>query len=207
LRQDGGVAVELPALGEHRVIVNLPAFDVEELLPACEILCQEGFTTWAVPVARLDDLPGLRAAFGRRARLAVSGVTQPAEIRRAAAAGAVLAASDLLAPRLLKAVPEFPVVLGGLTPTELRTALDAGAAGVQVCPAEAFSAEYAKALPAMLGYPPLLAAGRLTRSRAAAWLESGAVGVWPQAIFAEYLAVELFLDGFRAEIQTWRLAD
>ena len=201
------MAVELPALGEHRVIVNLPTFEVEELLPACEILCQEGFTTWALPVERAGDLAALRAAFGRRAQFAISGVRQPADVRRAADAGAAFAASDLLAPRLVKAVPDFPLLLGGLTPTELRSALAAGAAGVQVVPAEAFAPDYAKALPALLGYPPLVATGRLTRSRALAWVESGAVGVWPQAVFAEHLALDLFLDELRAEIQTWRLAD
>jgi 2-dehydro-3-deoxyphosphogluconate aldolase/(4S)-4-hydroxy-2-oxoglutarate aldolase len=207
LRQDGGVAVELPALGAHRVIVNLPAFEVEDLLPACEILCQEGFTTWALPIDRVGDVAGLRAAFGRRVRVAVSGVTRPAEVRRAAEAGAVFAASELASASLVKAVPDFPVMLSGLTPSELRTALATGAAGVQVLPAEAFTADYAKALPALLGYPPLIAAGRLTRTRASAWLESGAVGVWPTSIFADHLAVELFLDELRAEVQTWRLAD
>lgn len=201
------MAVELPALGEHRVIVNLPGYTVEELLPACEILCQEGFTTWALPIDRVGDLPALRAAFGRRARIAVSGVTQPADVRRAAAAGAVFAASNLLAPRLVKAVPDFPLILAGLTPTELRTGLDAGAAAVQVFPAEAFTAEYAKTLPGVLGNPPLIATGRLTRSRASAWLESGAVGVWPEGIFADQLAVDLFLDELRGEIQSWRLSD
>ncbi|MCE1173143.1 MAG: hypothetical protein LWW77_00865 [Propionibacteriales bacterium] len=201
------MAVELPALGEHRVIVNLPAFEVEELLPACEILCQEGFTTWALPIDRISVVAGLRAAFGRRARIAISGVTRPAEVRRAAEAGAVFAASQLMSAGLVKAVPDFPVILGGLTPSELRAALATGAAGVQVVPAEAFTTDYAKALPALLGYPPLVATGHLTRTRASAWLDSGAIGVWPQAIFADHLAVDLFLDELRAEIQTWRLAD
>lgn len=199
------MAVELPSLGEHRVIVNLPAFEVEELLPACEILCQEGFTTWALPIDRVGDLVGLRAAFGRRARIAVSGVARPAEVRRAAEAGAAFAASELASAGLVKAVPDFPVILAGLTPSELRAALATGAAGVQVIPAEAFTAEYAKALPALLDYPPLVAAGHLTRTRASAWLDSGAIGVWPHSVFAEHLAVDLFLDELRAEIQTWRL--
>ncbi len=99
------------------------------------------------------------------------------------------------------------MILSGLTPSELRTALATGAAGAQVLPAEAFTADYAKALPALLGYPPLIAAGHLTRTRALAWLESGAIGVWPTSIFADHLAVDLFLDELRAEVQTWRLAD
>jgi 2-dehydro-3-deoxyphosphogluconate aldolase / (4S)-4-hydroxy-2-oxoglutarate aldolase len=207
LRQDVGVAVELPLLGEHRVIVNLPAFETEELLPACETLCQEGFTTWALPVERINDLAGLLASFGRRARIAVSGVTQPADIRRAAEAGAAFVATDLLAPKLLKVVPDYPVVLGGLTPTELRAGLAAGAAAVQVVPADALSADYAQSLPQLLGHPAVIATGRLTRTRAAAWLQAGAVAVWPQAVFADHLAVDLFLDELRSEIQTWRLGD
>jgi 2-dehydro-3-deoxyphosphogluconate aldolase / (4S)-4-hydroxy-2-oxoglutarate aldolase len=203
--QDVDVAVELPSVGERRVIANLPEFDLEELLPICEVLCQEGFTAWSLPISRVDEVAALRTAFGRRARIAVGGVTDVAQVKQAAEAGAAFAASDFLLPKLVKAVSGFPVVLGGLTPTELRCGVEAGAAAVQVRPAEAYGADFARALPGMLGYPPLLASGRVKRGLAMVWIEVGAIGVWPEVLFGDDLVVGENLDSLRAHLQLWGL--
>lgn len=203
--QDEGVAVELPSVGERRVIVNLPEFEREELLPACEVLCQEGFSTWSVPADRIAEVAGLRAMFGRRARIGIRSVTDSVQVKKAAEAGAAFAASDFCLPKLVKAVLGFPVILGGLTPTELRSGLEAGAAAVQVRPAEAYGADYARALPGLLGYPPLLVSGQVKRGLAMAWLEAGAVGIWPEQTVSDDLLVGPSLDGLRAHLHLWRM--
>ncbi len=199
------MAVELPSVGERRVIVNLPEFDEEELLPACEVLCQEGFSTWSLPADRIAEVAGLRAVFGRRARIGIHSVTDSAQVKKAAEVGAVFAASDFCLPKLVKAVAGFPVILGGLTPTELRSGMEAGAAAVQVRPAEAYGIDYARALPGLLGYPPLLVAGQVKRGLAMAWLEFGAVGIWPQELFSDDLVVGPSLDGLRAHLHLWHV--
>jgi len=201
------VASELPSLGERKVIVNLPEFEPDVLLPVCEVLCQEGFTTWSLSADRVGQLAELRASFGRRARIGVHGVTDSRQVQKAAEVGAAFAAADFMAPKLPKVVAGFPVILGGLTPTELRAGLAAGAAAVQVVPAESLGSDYARALPGLLGYPPLIAAGRMKRGLAALWLESGAVGVWPPELFADELAMAAGLDGLRTELQLWHLED
>lgn len=200
-----GVATELPPVGARRTIANLPEFELEDLLPVCEMLCQEGFTTWALPPDRIAEIAELRQLFSRRARVGVAGVTTPAQVKAAAESGAAFAASITHQPRLVKALPGFPVILGGLTPTELKAGLDAGAAAVQVMPADAFDADYARRLPALLGYPPLIASGWLRRSLAAVWLECGVVGVWPDRLFEDAFAVGPSLDRLRAELNLWRL--
>ncbi len=189
------------------VLVNLPPADLSGLLPACEILCQEGFTHWSLPVDRIDELAALRAGFGRRSWVGIHGVTDTDQMLRGAEAGAAWVSTDLLLPRLVGAVSGLPVILGGLTPTELQAGLDAGAAAVALRPAEAFGADYPPAVAAMLGHPALLVAGRVKRARAAHWLDSGILAVWPDVFIEDYFATDSELGALRAEIQLWRVDD
>ena len=198
------MAAELPSLGPNRVIATLPDFDPGTLRPACEVLCQEGFTAWSVPVARVNELEEIIAPFRRRARIGVHGVTTPAQVKRAAELGASFVASAYLVPSLVKAVPGFPVILGGMTPTELRAGLAAGAAAVQLYPAEAFGTSLAHSLPRLLGYPNLLASGRLESYQVRIWLEAGAIGAWPNELISDDLVVEEGLDRLRNRLQGWR---
>jgi len=205
--QYGRVTPELPDFGTHEVIVSLPEIELDDLLPACEVLCQEGFRLWSLPVTRLDDLAGLLRMFGRRAKVGVHEVTEADQVVAAAAAGAVFAASTYLLPDLVTAVPELPVILGGLTPSELHAGMLAGAAGVQLVPTEAFGTAYARTLPELLKPVPLIATGRLERYQAELWLEAGAVAVWPSALVTATLASGESLDGLRVQLQHWRLHD
>ena len=198
---------ELPDLGPHEVIVSLPDLGLDELVPACEVLCQEGFRLWSLPIARLADLPGLLRIFGRRAKAGVHDVTEPEQVVAAEAAGAVFAASTYLLPELVTAAPEFPVILGGFTPSELRAGLTAGAAAVQLVPTEAFGTAYARTLPQLVPPGTLIATGRLERYQAELWLEGGAIGVWPTALVVASLVTGENLDGLRVQLQLWRLHD
>lgn len=191
----------------HEVIVSLPDVDLDDLVPACEVLCQEGFRLWSLPVARLDDLAGLLRLFGRRAKAGVHDLTTADQVVAAAAAGAAFAASAYLLPDLVAAAPELPVILGGLTPSELHAGMAAGAAGVQLVPTEAFGTAYARTLPELMKPAPLIATGRLERYQAELWLESGAVAVWPTSLVTATLASGESLDGLRVQLQQWRLND
>lgn len=199
------MAPELPDLGVHEVIVSLPALEVDELVPACEVLCQEGFKLWSLPVARLDDLSQLLRMFGRRARIGVHQVTSPDEVVASASAGVAFAASAFCLPELVPAAPQLPVILGGLTPSELRAGRMAGAAAVQLLPTEAFGSSYARILPPLMRPDPLIATGRLERYQAELWLAAGAVAVWPRGLVTEELVSEASLDGLRVKLQQWQL--
>ncbi|MGV8907742.1 MAG: hypothetical protein ACOH1Y_02075 [Propionicimonas sp.] len=198
---------ELPDLGLHEVIISLPDIELDELVPACEVLCQEGFRMWSLPIARLADLPALLRIFGRRAKAGVHDVTEPGEVEAAAAAGAAFAASTYLLPGLVTAAPELPVILGGFTPSELRAGLTAGAAAVQLVPTEAFGTAYARTLPHMVPAGTLIATGRLERYQAELWLEGGAIAVWPTGLVTSSLVTGESLDGLRVLLQRWRLHD
>lgn len=198
---------ELPELGAHRVIVDLPELDADELLPACEVLCQEGFRLWTVGAGQAAELESLLRVFRRRARIGVRGVTERGEVEVAASAGAAFAMSGFLLPELVDAVPDLPVVLGGLTPSELRAGLAAGAAAVQLVPSEAFGTSYARVLPQLLAPYPVIATGRVERYQAELWLEAGGVAVCPRDLVGPEVALGDDLDGLRVNLQQWRLGD
>ncbi len=199
--------VELPELGEHQVVFSLPGADDDDLIAGCEVLWQEGHRLWSVPPERIDDLVRLRAVFGRRARIGVHGLTGAGQAAAAAAAGAVLLASVYCLPKLVAAAEGVPVVLGGLTPQELRTAHQAGASAVQVVPCEAFGTAYARGLPELVAEIPLLATGRLEHYQAEVWLTSGALGVWPTHLLTADLFADDDLTELRTLAQRWRLGD
>lgn len=195
----------LPDAGPHRVLVSLPELVADELVAVCEVLCQEGFRLWTVAAGQLTELPALIRLFGRRARIGVHGATTAEEVRAAADAGAAFAASAFCLPELVDVVPELPVVLGGLTPTELRSAGLAGAAAVQVVPQEAFGTSYIRVLPGLLPDLPLIAAGRVERYQAELWLEAGGEAVWPRDLIDREAVLGDNLDQVRATLQQWRL--
>lgn len=201
------MAPQLPDLGVHSVVVGLPELDADVLLPACEVLCQEGFRLWSVASGQVDELPELTRVFGRRARIGVHDVVEPAQVVAAAEAGAAFAASQFMLPEVVAAVPALPVILGGLTPSELRAGMAAGAAAVQLAPSEAFGTSYLRALPNLLDPYPLIASGRLERYQAELWLEAGGAGAWPRQLVEPDAVLGDRLDDLRVTLQHWRLRD
>lgn len=197
---------QLPDLGMHAVVVSLPDLDADELLPACEVLCQEGFTAWGVRMVQLPQLPALLRVFGRRARIGVQDATTPDHATAAARAGAAFVASPYLLPELVPAAQGLPVILGGMTPSELHAGMVAGAAAVQLVPSEAFGTSYARTLPALVEHP-LIASGRLERYQADLWLESGGIAVWPRQLVEPDAVLGDSLDDLRVTLQQWRLGD
>ena len=196
--------VPLPELGEHQVVLSLPGADDEDLIAACEVLWQEGHRVWSVPPERIDDLAVLRTMFGRRARIGVHDLTDARQAAAAVAAGAGLLASIYCLPELVEVADGIPVVLGGLTPQELRVAHQAGASAVQVVPCEAFGTAYARGLPELLSGIGLLATGRLEHYQAELWLNSGALGVWPVHLLTSELLVDDDLGQLRTLVQRWQ---
>ncbi|MGC3994817.1 MAG: bifunctional 4-hydroxy-2-oxoglutarate aldolase/2-dehydro-3-deoxy-phosphogluconate aldolase [Propionicimonas sp.] len=201
------MAPELPGLGVHNVIVGLPDLDADELVPACEVLSQEGFKVWTVSPGQAAQLPGLLRVYRRRARIGVHGVTTPDQVRAAADAGASFVTANFLLPELVGVVPELPVVLGGMTPSELRAGMDAGAAAVQLVPSEAFGTSYLRVLPSLLAPIPVIQAGRVERYQAELWLEAGGLGVFPRDILGPEAVLGDNLDDLRVTLQHWRLGD
>jgi 2-dehydro-3-deoxyphosphogluconate aldolase / (4S)-4-hydroxy-2-oxoglutarate aldolase len=191
-------------LAGSRVIVELPVGDPDDLVAAGEVLVQEGLGVWTVPFERRAELDRLREVFGRRARLGVSDLRTPEQMARAAAAGAELLLSPFASAPLRDAAGAVPVVLGGLTPTEVAVALALAPAAVQVIPCDAVGSLYARTLTSMFPAEPLIATGKLERFQCEMWLEAGALAVCPvQAIGVDDVA-EPDLADLRHRCQGYR---
>jgi 2-dehydro-3-deoxyphosphogluconate aldolase/(4S)-4-hydroxy-2-oxoglutarate aldolase len=204
--QDGYVPPTLPLSGRHQVMLGLPEVELDDLLPAAEVLAQEGFTTWVIAADALSDLPMLLSSFGRRVLIGVGGVERAEQVVEAAELGAGFVSADFLLPELVAVRPEFPVILGGFTPTELRAGLAAGAAAVQVLPAGAYRGEV-NSLPTILGLPALIAGGTFTPDQARRWLDAGATAVWPRGLIGTELVTGATLGPLRSLVRDWRLND
>lgn len=166
-------------LGASRILIELPVAEADDLVAAGEVLVQEGLATWTLPFGRLPELDALRAVFGRRVRLGISDLRSTADVEAALAAGADLLLSPFADADLLAAAATRPMVLGGLTPSEVASALRLQPAAVQVIPCDALGSLYARTLPALFPGEPLVATGKLERFQCEMWLEAGAVAVCP----------------------------
>lgn len=173
----------LEVLAGCRVIVELPLADEDDLIAAGEVLIQERLACWSVPVARSGELAALRRVFGRRVRLGIADLRSPAQVVDALAAEPDLLLSPFAGAELLAAASGTPIVLGGLTPSEVDAALRLGPAAVQVVPCDALGSLYARTLTGMFEGEPLIAAGKLERFQCEMWLEAGAVAVAPSGTF------------------------
>lgn len=192
-------------LAGSRMIVELPVGDPDDQLAAGEVLVQEGLATWVVPFERRAELVRLRELFGRRVRLGVSDLRTPGQVVQAASAGVTdLLLSPFASAALVDAAGDAPLVLGGLTPAEVATALELRPAAVQVVPCDALGSLYARTLTAMFPGEPLIATGKLERFQCEMWLDAGALAVCPLgAIGADDIA-EPDLSELRHRCQGYR---
>ena len=75
------------------------------------------------------------------------------------------------------AARDVPVIMGALSPTEVRAALDLGAAAVKIFPARAVGPDYLRDLHGPFPAIPLIPSGGVNAGNAAAYLRAGAVAV------------------------------
>lgn len=166
------------ALRGHRVIIELPSAELDDLVATGEVLLQEGLPVWVLPAGEIDRIEDLCGVFGRRAILGVRDVRLPGQVAAAQAAGAAFALSPFGFADLVGG-EGVPVALGGLTPHEIAGAARLTGA-VQVIPCDALGSMYARSLPALFPGVPLIATGRMERYLMALWLEAGVAAICPQ---------------------------
>ncbi len=192
-----GVMTELSGvLGGNRVVVELPDADMDEWAAAVEVCIQEGMSAVALPVTRPQWLLEAVLMFGQRAVVGVWGVRTAEQAREAVGAGARFLTCPIADRTVVEAADGIPVILGGLTPSEVAHAAGLGASGVQVIPADAVSSAYSRSLSQLVPGIPLMASGRLEKYHADAWLKAGAdaVCLTGMIITDEQLAKDSGLD-------------
>ena len=97
----------------------------------------------------------------------------------AVAAGAHFLVAPHTDPEIIgwAAAHDVPFLAGGITPTEVVTAWNAGAAAVKVFPARIGGPDHLSDLRGPLGHIPLVPTGGVSADNAAAYLAAGAVAV------------------------------
>jgi 2-dehydro-3-deoxyphosphogluconate aldolase/(4S)-4-hydroxy-2-oxoglutarate aldolase len=107
-------------------------------------------------------------------------VTTAERARTALSAGARFVVSPTTSIEVIRLCADsgVPAIPGAATPTEIHTALDAGASAVKLFPAEQLGGvDYLRAVRAPLGNPPLVPTGGVTLDNVAGYLKAGAVAV------------------------------
>jgi 2-dehydro-3-deoxyphosphogluconate aldolase/(4S)-4-hydroxy-2-oxoglutarate aldolase len=169
-------------LREHPIIAVLRARDAAEYAPVIDVLAANGVRSMELTLSTpntFEHLPAIVARGAADVEIGVGTITTAVEARRAIDAGA----SYLVTPILNVAVIEVavaagvPVFPGGLTPTELFTAWQAGATAVKIFPAETVGPQYGSHLRGPFPELQFVPSGGIALEHIPLWLNAGAVAV------------------------------
>lgn len=189
----------------------------EAALQIAEACIAGGVTALEVAFTTPDTLGVLRSLRERHGHdvLLGAGTVLDAETARAAIlAGAQFIISPGVNVDIITLCQRYQVLAmpGAMTPTEIVTALQAGADIVKVFPAEMFGPAYIKALRAPLPQAPLMPTGGVTVENLAEWFASGAVAVGIGSSLSgpgakgDYAAVTARAQAFVAQLAALRAA-
>lgn len=127
----------------------------------------------------LDVLRTLRQRHGERLLLGAGTVLDPETARMAILAGAQMIISPAVNVDTIRMCQRYQVLSmpGAVTPTEIVTAMEAGADLVKIFPAETLGPAYLQALRAPLPQAPLMPTGGVTVENLPQWFAHGALAV------------------------------
>ena len=162
----------------------------------------------------LGVLRTLRERHGDDVLLGAGTVLDAVTARAAILAGAQFIISPGVNVATIALCQRYQVLAmpGAMTPTEIVTALQAGADIVKVFPAEMFGPAYIKALRAPLPQAPLMPTGGVTVENLGEWFASGAVAVGIGSSLSgpgangDYAAVTARAQAFVAKLAAVRTA-
>ena len=154
----------------------------DEVEATGDALVEAGFSMIEVPLNSPDPLESvarLARRYGDQVRVGAGTVLSVADVRGVAAAGGRLIVSPNVNAEVIGASAGAGLVSlpGFFTASEAFAALEAGATGLKLFPAEGASPAYLKALRAVLPRDlPMLAVGGVTPETLGAWRAAGAQG-------------------------------
>ncbi len=169
------------ALASLPLVAILRGITPHEAVPIGQALLNMGWTLIEVPLNSpqpLDSIAAMTSAFPQ-ALVGAGTVLTTRDVRNVHAAGGQLIVSPNFNPAVVREALQLGLVClpGIMTASEAFAALDAGATGLKIFPAEMASPAVVKALRAVL--PPatvLLPVGGITPDNMRAYLEAGANG-------------------------------
>jgi 2-dehydro-3-deoxyphosphogluconate aldolase/(4S)-4-hydroxy-2-oxoglutarate aldolase len=172
----------LTQLIEKKVVAVVRLDSGEQLMGVAEALKAGGVSiiefTVSTPGA-IDMIKAAAARFGNEVLMGAGTVLDPETARASILAGAEFIVTPTLNLATIELCKRYakPIIPGGLTPTELLTAWEAGADLVKIFPASAMGPGYLKAILAPLPQLRLVPTGGVSADNAAEYLKAGAVAV------------------------------
>lgn len=164
------------------LVAILRGLEPERAVAVGEVLVEAGFDIIEVPLNSPEPLVSIAAlvqALGHRALVGAGTVLAEAEVDALAAIGAQLVVSPNCNPAVIRRTAALGMVSlpGVLTPTEMFAAIDAGASGLKLFPADMAGPAVIKAVRAVLPpQVPLLAVGGISAANMGDYLAAGAAG-------------------------------
>ncbi|AUS80471.1 aldolase [Actinoalloteichus sp. AHMU CJ021] len=172
----------LDRLAEERVVAIVRGRDPEAAYRAVRILWEEGIDLVEVSLTGADALAVIERLAQARAGQAALGagtILSEQDARRARDAGATFAVTPAIGPGTATAIElGLPTLVGALTPTEVYTAVQAGASAVKLFPAShGGGPDYLKALRDPFPSVPFVPVGGVDVDAARRYLRLGALAV------------------------------
>lgn len=168
--------------GRLPLVAILRGLEPERAVAVGEVLVDAGFDIIEVPLNSPEPLTSIAAlveALGDCALIGAGTVLTEAQVDDLAAIGAQLVVSPNCNPAVIRRTAAHGMVSmpGVVTPTEMFAALEAGATGLKIFPAEMISPAIIKAVRAVLPpQVPVLAVGGINAGNMGEFLAAGAAG-------------------------------
>lgn len=168
--------------GRLPLVAILRGLEPERAVAVAEVLVTAGLDIIEVPLNSPDpfrSIGAIVAAVGGRALVGAGTVLQVDQVDRLADLGAGLVVSPNCNAAVINRTAARGMVSlpGVLTPTEMFAALDAGATGLKIFPAELVSPAVVKAVKAVLPpTAPVYVVGGINSQNMATYLAAGAAG-------------------------------
>ncbi len=169
----------LALVSSERIMPIIRSDDRDKAVMIGRTLIEVGHRVFEVSLTTADAL-GVIAELNEvgSARVGAGTVLTAGDAEAARAAGAAFIVTPAVTPSIAAAVDlGLPVLAGALTPTEILSARDAGAAAVKLFPAELGGPAYLAALRAPFPDIPLIPVGGVTLAAGREYLEHGAIAV------------------------------
>jgi len=170
------------ALARCPLVAILRGVKPDEVAPIAAALIDAGFAIVEVPLNSPDpfaSIARLAHQFGDLALIGAGTVLTPTQVNDVNAAGGRLIVMPHADPEVVRAAKAARMVVlpGFATPTEAFAAIQAGADGLKLFPAETGSPAILKAMKAVLPPDiPILPVGGITPDRMDAYFQAGAAG-------------------------------
>lgn len=196
-QEGGSVLLErLPALAQIPLIGILRGYEPAAAVEAAAVAHAGGVLVLEVTMDSPDCLAVIEEIAGKERDLAVGvgTVTLPEQVTQAADSGASFVVTPALSEAVISTSLELglPAIPGVATTTEILRALDIGAVGVKIFPAEQLGGPpYIRAIGGPLGHPAMVPTGGITPQNASDYLASGAVALGAgSALFPSHVGEE-----------------